>query len=229
MFPFGKIFKQASALTKTNRFLWVYGLFLVLFPITWVYAFWAKSGMVVAIKEIIDKKNTNFVSSLKTGNKFFGSVFITGLLFAIVLGAMTRFTFQPDYMNFFTALVYLIVALGLIVVTEISILFIILNNLKLKDAFKAGTNLLVKYWLTLSLLALVLIVINCVFPSLALIVFLKFYGNILLAFVALFFLLLGSIPMVFTQICWIKAFQELVKPIKLEEGTEAAILPEIVS
>ncbi|MBI3952618.1 MAG: hypothetical protein HY336_01520 [Candidatus Doudnabacteria bacterium] len=213
-FPFSKIFRQALGLTQTNRFLWPYGLLLfsvVVYP-------WAKPGLVAAIAALIDKRETDFAKSFKAGSFFVGRITLLAFFAAIFLWLV--------YIWSVVAFVPVFVFVSSLL--ELSLLFVVLHDMKAPDSFSSALTLWAKHWPILIILSIILFLISALFPAIAAVVFFQFYGSIGMAFVALFFLLLASLPLVFTQICWVLAFQELVKPLKLEEE-QAAILPEVAS
>ncbi|OGE81771.1 MAG: hypothetical protein A3H72_00265 [Candidatus Doudnabacteria bacterium RIFCSPLOWO2_02_FULL_48_8] len=261
MLSYQKIFRQAWAATKTYRFLYVYGLILFLslaliffltngdenslanqggsWPETLLLlgmlfvGFRAKAGLIVASREILLKRQTGFVSSLRSGRKF--AVRIAGVLvlLAAVLVVIGIILSQPELTEttqLFLSLIYAAIGLNLFAATELACLFAVFYDLKLKDSLTSALNLIAKYWATLMILSLVLFVIQAVLPVLAAVVFIQIYGNIIMAAVAVFFLLSAPVALVFTQVCWALAFQELVRGIKLEEDKPIeTILPEIAS
>src|SRR3989344_384560 len=214
-FPYAKIFKQALGLTQTNRFLWPYGLLLL----SVVVYRWAKPGLIKAIKALTDKQGTDFAKSFKAGNFFAVRIALFAFFAAVFLWLV----------YLWSALAFVPAFLFVASLLELSHLFIVLHDLKAADSLSSALGLWAKYWPVLIMLSISLFFLSALFPAAAMIVFFRFYGNIGMAVVALFFLVLASLPLIFTQACWVLAFQELVKPVKLEQDERAAVLPEVAS
>ncbi|MBI2355922.1 MAG: hypothetical protein HYV13_01790 [Candidatus Doudnabacteria bacterium] len=256
MIPYKKILKQAWLLTKSHKFLWAYGLLLVLSAAVVLFlkssanlfvqkpasallilavlvavlflGFRSKVGLVTAFSELLAKRETNLRKSFRTGRKYYERIAIEFLLFAVFLTLISWLLFEPASAaasRMFSTLVYAIVGLSLIAVVELAALFTVFNDLRARQSLSAAWDLVSKYWFSLTFLSLVLLIINSILPTIASIVFFRFYGNIGMALAAAFFLLCSALPLVFTQACWILTFQELVKPVKLE-GEQEAALPE---
>lgn len=231
-FPYNKILRQAYSITKQNKFLWGFGLFLVFFPVIWFFAFWFKAGLITSIREVVNKRETNLAKSLSLGSNFFGRIGFLGLLLAVFLGAVNWLLLKPQPSqgaNLFAILVYAIIGLTVIAVVELAAVFVVFHDLKTKDSLNSALDLVSKHWLTLIVLSLILLAVSSVFPSVAAVVFFRFYGNINMALAAVFFLLCSAGPLVFSQVCWVLGFQELVKPVKLEEDEQPIAVPEVAS
>lgn len=110
-----KIFKQAYEITRDNKFLWIFGLFLsvgsvlnfnlympsgqnsievsdsaaLMFVLIALFVivlyFRAKAGLIVAVKATLDKQETNFWRAFRLGGIFFNRILIISILIELGL------------------------------------------------------------------------------------------------------------------------------------------------
>jgi hypothetical protein len=106
MFPYSRIFKQALDLTRTYKFLWIFGLFLTLgstlflreegevqsVPQTYLWLiimavliflvlyFRSKAGMIIGIKAVLDKQETSLSKSFQASRLFYIRIILISLV-----------------------------------------------------------------------------------------------------------------------------------------------------
>ncbi len=201
----GKIFGQAWQITKANRFLWIYGLFLlwgnifnlgfsaqnnevnqekfygsdavlwlqshpdsafgilflfVLLCAVLIYAFFrARAGSILAIKDLIDKKDTSFKKSFKAGRNFYRRVLHMFILTNLALSVLSLIVIIPIIQlssGFSAWQVGVLTILGLCILIPSTIvgsligiiapLFAVLFNMNTPDAFRASFSLISECW-----------------------------------------------------------------------------------
>lgn len=243
-FPYFKIFKQAYVLVRTHKFLWTYGLFLVVFFLSsfflradlfgrsltpkyllfavWFLTLWlfskSKAGLISAIKAILDGQSTDFGKSFKAANLFYGRI-MELIVLASVIVAVISLVLNLSAVSWL--LIYLAVFLAINIITELASIFIVVFDLKLAEAAGSSIGLMFKHGPHLVLLSISLMLIASIF-------FLPFAFIFFPKILGLFLLPIEAVVLVFAQAVWVLAFQELIRPVKLEEDeTMAAVLPEV--
>lgn len=307
--PYAKIFKQAYELAKNNRFLWLFGLFLVwgvvisnalsfdftnpkyapqrqmiwewviqniwqnksvlvfvvLVIVTLVILFFkAKAGLIIAVKAILDKQQTSFVKAFKTAAFFYPRVLglnlLTGaimLFVGLVLGAPIYYLssqgldFRAGLLTFLAILIFVPVSIILGFINSLGSVSIVIHDLKIGEAFNQGLGLSLKFWPTLFVFMVYLVLISAVIfiasVGAAVLIALPFVilanliydnGGLAVSFLVggtggllglIVFLTLQSAVISFHQTAWILALQELVKPIKTKEEAVVAVPETAIS
>lgn len=265
MLPYNKIIRQAWMLAKTHRFLSTFGLFLVLGNILsyidqeqverlpqlqeywWLIAvvatiiwmvvyFQMKTGLIIAIKALIDKQHTSFGKGLKASRFFYVRVLGSSLLLEISLGLLAFVIINPILSFSGTqSLILMIIGAAILIPVTILIalmqvlapLYIAIFDLTIKEALDRSYELAAKYWSQLVVLGIFLLAIQ--FGSLFLSIFVV---GLVSDWVAKTAIILGFMPLfaliaVFQQATWVLGFLELVRPQKMEEP--AAEAPEIIA
>lgn len=149
-----KIFKQAWLLTKTNKFLWAFGLFLVwgnfftllnpdsakaflsfaviLGIVFLVLYFHALAGSIIAIKAILDKQETSFAKAFKLSRAYYNrligitfSIIIIMAVLVIIIGGPITYLLAAHLA--FRAMTLLV--LGLAVVIPVTVVAVLINLL----------------------------------------------------------------------------------------------------
>lgn len=234
-FPYKKIFKQAGSLIGT-KFLWLYGLFLSLFvlssfylnsqmPRYFIFVVWflllalssrSKAGLIWAIKAILDKQSTDFQKSFKVSSVFYVRIMELVALFAAFTALLS---FSSVRVSGLAAAIYLVIFLTAETILELASMFVILHDMKLMQSLQAAMDLTFKRWPNLMVLAFILMLgLSISFMPMGLIYMFGFWVEVLA-------LPLQAVALVFVQAVWVLAFQELVKPVKLEKE-EPLVLPE---
>src|SRR5258708_6095512 len=259
MLSYRKIFQQAYRITKSQKFLWIFGLFLTVtdsffsfdnstrtywpvFLITIVSLFLylrAKAGLIIAIKAILDKQETNFTKAFKVSRLFFyqlfGTFIITGLSFIVLaglIGGPIIFMFLNHYIyrGWFLAslgiLIFIPLAILLGLINVLAPLFVVIYDLKIKEALNRAFELASKFWPQLIGFGFILLLLNL--PAL-------FFSGIMVGWrggwavtmlISVILLAWQSAVVVFTQTVWVLVFLDLVKGQKTEE-LEPGVLPEV--
>lgn len=113
-FAYKKIINQAWQLTRTNKFLWPFGLFLsmgnLLFILDnqkvdaiflaisvlfFILYFRAKAGLTIAIKAIIEKQETSFGKAFTAGRLFYGRILVVYVFLSLALMALLALLSAP--------------------------------------------------------------------------------------------------------------------------------------
>ncbi|MEO8065908.1 MAG: hypothetical protein ABI643_03610 [Candidatus Doudnabacteria bacterium] len=104
--PYRKIFQQAYEISRNNRFLWIFGLFLVL-PNLLNFSGWssvtetdwislvtliffilvyfrARAGMIFALKRILEKQNSSFKQAVSASRLFYARLLLITVLITLV-------------------------------------------------------------------------------------------------------------------------------------------------
>lgn len=270
MVSYPKIFRQAWAITKTYKFLWLFGLFLVwtdvlnfqtggkqldlpkdlspvlavgifiLLIILIVLYFRCRAAIISAVKAVLDKKETTFSKAFRSSRDFYQRLFLISFLIGLAMMTVVLVVAVP-VSYFFSlkmtvrAIVLLVLGSGAVIpvlvagvlVDFLASLFVVLFDLKIKDAVNSSFDLISKHWPQFLVFGFFLFCLTI--PALFFGAFVVSLASSLLGIWGLsagivFFLFAQSILAVFTQASWVLFFLQLVKPTKLDE--EEAALPE---
>jgi hypothetical protein len=251
---------QSNSLAA-NLTLSVFGLFLLV--ILFLY-FSSKVGIIVCVKAILDKQMTSFRKGLAASRLFYLRVAAVILSLGLVLFALSLVLFLPVYnlsVNGFESRAMMLGVLAMIILIPVALMttfinalapvFIISNDLKIRDSIKASFALINQHWMTLlafavlqNFLIIVAFFIAVFVVSLFLLPFVFFGPLIYMEFgfqssvifmsvgfglAIVLFLLLQMGIIAFREISWVLAFDQLVKPVKTSESTEPAPVPEVAS
>jgi len=211
---------------------------LVLVIILLILYFRAKAGTIIAVNKILEKKEINFGKSLKEGgifyNRLMGVWFITTSVLLICVVFLTipvsylvsiNYLTRATILGIFAFLIFVPISLTISLINCLAPIFIVQNNLKIGSSIKLSFDLIKKQWMTLLIFSVMLGLINMI--SVVILYRLVYDLVGFWPFIGLF-LLVQSFVAAFSQAAWVLAFNELVKPIKVEE-TEPQPVPEIAS
>ncbi len=220
-------------------------IFLVL--VFLVIYFRSKVSMIIGIKAVLDKQETGANLSFKVSRLFYIRVLLVYLLTEIALLVFGSIIAIPIVSMFergqlSTAIPFLIVGLFIFIPFAVTIalinvlapMYVVLYDLKPKEAIKSSVDLFSKYWFPLSSLALLLFLPQLAILLLSIpIVFLSDLPYHMVGFISMIVGLLvlwiaHAIIAVFTQSVWVLVFLDYVKPQKFEV-TEPVVMPEIAS
>jgi hypothetical protein len=245
------------------RQIWVSVIGLVLLGLlVWLYVR-SKAALIIAIKALLDKQETGYKKAFRASSMFSGRILgiwlITSLITLGILLVLTVPVANLISMHF-TERAMLLSLIGIIIFIPLSIvigfvytfasLFVVLNDMTIKEAIQASVDLVSRYWLIvvtaaggiilatvfgflLSIFAVFVVSIPVVF--LAAITYYMGGPNLAepativalcIGFVAL--VIAHTIVVSFQQTAWTLVFLELVKPKKIEESEQPAVVPEVV-
>jgi hypothetical protein len=295
MFLISKILKQAWHIVRTHKFLWVFGLFLIIGSVqnTASYSIqgverdefnnaefiaWAsthltevilislgivvigtlvtlissigEAGIIVSVRQIVEKQEVGFMYGLKVARTFFlrvlgtkllGGIFI--LFTVLVLGLPVVFLLFIDLpgramlLGVVAALIFLPLLIFISLAIASAPVFVVLNNLKVWQATKASIDLvwtnfgkLFSFGIAVGIIELVVIFLGSVAALLVagLIVQLIGISDDLIGFIisAIIFVGVGAVLAAWGQTAWTLAVMELVKPVKVEEVPNAVPVSE---
>lgn len=226
--------------------IYVWGIVLLVLVFLVLY-FRSKVSMIIGIKAILDKQETSTKLAFKVSRLFYMRVllvYIVTELAILVFGSVIAFPvasmFEQGRLE--VAIPFLVIGLFIFVpfavtaalINILAPMYVVLFDLKPREAIKSSLDLISKYWFPLSSLALLLFL-----PQLAIILLsipIVFLSDLPYHMVGLVSMIVGllilwfahAIIAVFTQSVWVLAFLEYVKPQKFEDS-EAVVMPEIAS
>ncbi len=270
MGAYSKIFKQAYEITRTNRFLWIFGLFLslwttffirnedlqirlhwsvlvILGAIIVILYFRSKVSLMVAIKAILDKHQISGRAAFSRSRFFYPQVLgiyllteITVGLLAGVIGIPIQSMFESQRNNAGVSflviglLIFIPIAVTAALINVLAPLFIVMYEVKSREAIKRSLDLISAQWQSLAVFGLAMFLPQfLVLLASVPVVFLAKLQYHMVGFIgviigALILWFVHGLIMVFQQTAWILLFQDLVRPQKIEES-EPVVAPEIVS
>lgn len=218
------------------------GIFIVLY-------YRSKVGLILAVKALVEKKETGFIKGLQASKPAYHKATVLSITFwffiLIVIAILSAPIFYLIVLGFIDRATML-GTLALIIFIPLSILgsplsilstlFVSLYELKIGASVKASFSLIAKKWLPLLTFAFLLwsIVITTLFISLFMVflVLAPFIFTLGIEIYAIgvglglmFFLGVTALIAVFYLTAWVLAFEELIKPIKTEEE-EPLVIPE---
>jgi hypothetical protein len=239
MLPFGKILKQAYWITKTHKFLWIFGLFLfwgsalnflnyffdssnrssdsvmpvdgpgwfagnegawmmililiLLLAIAFVYLYFrAKAGLIISVKNVIEKRASGFKPGFKDAGFYYGRLIkisvavnlsLVGLAallsIPIVYLVIIGYPGRAIALGFLALVIFVPVYILSTFVTSISPMFVTLYNMKIKPALLATFDIIREQWVSIFFFTIILAI-----------------TSVLAVFLVLFVLLAISIPVV---------------------------------
>jgi hypothetical protein len=267
MIPYGKIFKQAYEITRSNKFLWIFGLFLSLVTtfvfeedsnvsvspwiliaavvIFLVIYFRCKASLIIAIKAVIDKKETSVTKAFSSSQTYLLQLMGIYFMIQVVIGILAGAIFIPikamyDSGNIYIAisfaavgiLIFIPFAVAAALVNVVAPMFMVIFNLSYQAAVKRSFELISEYWQVLVGIAILMFLPQLLILSASVpIVFFRelpyhMIGLTGIIVSSLVLLLAHAIVAVFQQTVWVLTFLELVRPQKIEDEIPV-VAPEI--
>lgn len=240
----------------TGDVIGLIAIFLVMLILLVLY-FRSKAAIIIVVKSMLEKQPTGLGKSFKSSKLFyiriFGLWFVTIFLLILVaalLGGPVAYLASIHYssraltLGVFALIIFLPISFVVNSINNLGPMFIVEHDMKIGEAISISFDMTRKHWPTvlafsIALWFLTLIASIILVSTIGLGVAILspiFYNmgtfgvlNIVLAIaVTLVFILILGMFACYQQIAWVLLFDELVRPVKLEEE-EPVPMPEVVS
>ncbi len=174
----------------------IVAVFILLVYLIWMYLR-SKGAMIVAVRDLIEKKHTEYSLSLKEGSKNWKkigvvtSMVLAALIFcALVLGLpvtyliIIGFTYRAFILLGTALLIFIPILILLVLFNALTILMIVSFGMTAHDGLRAAWDLIGKYWwilISITLIVFIISIIGCflsVFAAAVVLVPFVFLGRI---------------------------------------------------